>query len=465
MHNVYFTLGLSLYPKVLEVGRRVMAMSEVLPHSRGRSAPASAPTILRLDPTDLAEVLERLADPMALTAGLVNVISLEGVVARFGPRWSFRRELVHELAERVLHRHLGDEAVFQRIGEAHYVVMQSGRSRVQAQSLCLRCLREILHHFIGEVRLPDMRLHEVTHVSANEIVGHKVDVPPTALVEEATLANAGEPAEGRSLAGGRSFNAPLPPDASRSPAPPPRRAPLSAAQWTPFVASNGRTMRVSCSLEPVIKLSNSSLIGFRLARRVLDSDGPLSSQALRSLSRADIARVDFATIARGIDRLRAEAGDQKHPSLIVPVSFTTLSNQRTREAFVGLLEAARAEVRLGLVCEICELDGVPPGSLLTAVSLISPFCVRVLAFLSDPRPAALRALKGLGLGGISLDCPGGLGDGEFVVWAREMARAARTVGGAMMLYRVQPRERGALAALAGVSHVSLLAAAPSPARD
>ena len=68
---------------------------------------------------------------MALTAGLVNVISLEGVVTRFGARWSFRRELVHELAERVLHRHLGDEAVFQRIGEAHYVVMQSGRSRVR----------------------------------------------------------------------------------------------------------------------------------------------------------------------------------------------------------------------------------------------------------------------------------------------------------------------------------------------
>ena len=454
-----------------------MAMSDVLHQSpRRSSAPTSAPPILRLDPADLAEVLERLGDPMALAAGLVNVISLEGVVARFGVRWSFRRELVYEHVERVLHRHLGDAAVFQRIGEAHFVVVQSGRSRLQAQGLCLRCLREILNHFIGEVRLPDMRLHEVTRVSANEIVGHKVEVPPTALGVEGAFAGAEAPAEGRSFAGPRSFLAArgfadsLPPDAllpvpSRGQGPPAMRALLPTTRWTPFVASNGRTVRVSCSLEPVIKLSDSSLIGFRLARRGLDADGPLSGQALRSLSRADIARVDFATIARGIDRLRAEAGAQKHPSLIVPVSFATLSNQRTREAFVGLLEAARAEVRLGFVCEICELDGVPPGSLLTAVSLISPFCVRVLAFVSDPRPAALRSLKGLGLGGISLDCPGGLGDGEFVVWAREMARAARSVAGAMMLYRVQPRERGALAALAGVSHVSLLAVAPSPARD
>ncbi len=444
-------------------------MTETLHRSPGeQTAPAfQAPPILRLDQADLAEMLDRLGDPTALASGLVNVIGLEGVAARFGTRWSFRRELVYEHVERVMHRHLGDEGVFQRIGEAHYVVVQSGRSRLQAQGLCLRCLREILNHFVGEVRLPDMRLHEVTRISGDEMVGQKVDVSAAVLSELATappddLDESRSFTDPRAFVAGRTFAAPDDVQSSRSfaargPARTPSNTAPPATPWTPFVASNGRTVRVSCVLEPVIRLDTSTRIGFRLARRVLHAEQPLDAQALRALSGADIARVDFATIARGIDRLRAEQKGQELPSLIVPVSFATLSNQRTREILVGLLEQARSEVRLGLVCEICELDGVPPSALLTAVSLIRPFCVRVLAFVTDARPSGLRPLKGLGLAGVSMECPPGMADAQFVGWAREMAQAARTAAGALFLYRVQPIERAALAGLAGASHVSLLA--------
>ena len=450
-------------------------MSETLrPNQEVRRTPAPAPPpVLKLDPTNLAEVLDRLGDPSALSSGLVNVIGLEGVAERFGSRWSLRSDLVYEHVERMLHRHLGGEAVFQRVGEVHYVVVQSGCTRRQAQGLCLRCIREILQHFVGEVRLRDMRLHEVTRVSDNEIVGQKVDLEPDAVQEP----------EGDDP---RSFS--LPPDraddsldsavrssavaeaasgsrssVARRPALTDRPSLLQVSQWTPFVASNGDTVRVSCTLEPVIKLANSERIGFRLARQVLGSHGPLSPHELRNLSRADIARVDFASLTRGIDRLRAEAGGEKQLSLIVPVSFATLSNQRTREILVGLLEEARAEVRLGLVCEICELDGVPPSALLTAVSLIKPFCVRVLAFVTERRPAGLQPLKGLGLAGVSMECPTGQGPAEFVAWASEMARAARSAAGALILYRVHAIERGALASLAGVSHATLLANIGPPA--
>ena len=435
------------------------------------AAPASsAPPILRLDQADLAEALDRLGDPAALAAGLVNVIGLDGVAARFGTRWSFRRELVHEHVERLMHRHLGEAGVFQRIGEMHYVVVQSGRSRLHAQALCLRCLREILNHFVGEVRLPDMRLHEVTRVDGNEIIGQKVEVSAAALSEPATdpERETSEPersvADPRAFVAQRTFAVPDDLEASRSFSPRSEsRAPISSAppvaKWSPFVASNGQTVRVSCALEPVIKLDDSSRIGFRLARRVVYPDRPLDGQALRDLSRADIARVDFATIARGLERLQAEKKGQDLPSLIVPVSFATLSNQRTREILVGLLQQARAEVRLGLVCEICEIEGVPPSALLTAVSMIRPFCVRVLAFTTDARPSTLRSLKGLGLAGVSMECPKGLGDAEFVSWVREMSRAARTAAGALFVYRVQPVERSALAALAGASHASLHGAA------
>jgi hypothetical protein len=435
----------------------------------GRDSAPVSPPVLKLDPADLAEVLDRLGDPSALSAGLVNVIGLEGVAERFGSRWSVRSELVHQHVERMLHRHLGDEVVFQRIGEAHYVVVQSGCTRLQAQALCLRCMREILHHFVGEVRLRDLRLHEVTRVSNNEIVGHKVEVG-------AGGADGAQPDESRSFArpdelgedqlhpairlGALAEDVARPRSfARRHGALPAGPSLLPVSQWTPFVASNGRTVRVSCTLEPVIRLSSSERIGFRLARQVLGAQGPLGVHELRNLSRADIARVDCATIARGLERLHAQMGEDKSATLIVPVSFATLSNQRTRETLVSLLQQAKDEVRLGLVCEICELDGVPPSALLTAVSLIRPFCVRAIAFVVDASPAALRSLKGMGLAGVSIESPPGLGDAEFLGWAREAARAVRPVAGALMIYRVQPMQRGVLAALAGASHISLLAVA------
>jgi hypothetical protein len=216
-------------------------------------------------------------------------------------------------------------------------------------------------------------------------------------------------------------------------------------------------VRVSCVLEPVVNLASSSRIGFRLARRVLDveSERILTGQDLQNLSRGDIARVDYATIARGLERLQADGGEDKLPTLIVPVSYATLSNQRTRETLVSLLEQARAEVRHGLVCEICDLDGVPASAILTAISLIRPFCMRVLAFVTEPKPLVLNQLKGMGLDGVSTDAPPNLGDPEFLAWVRDASRAARPVAHALFLYRVESLQRGAMASLVGATHISM----------
>src|SRR6185312_12815835 len=94
-----------------------------------------------------------------------------------------RRELVYEHVERALERQMGPDIVYQRIGETHFVVVQHGRTRLQAQGFCLRCLKEILEYFLGEAQLPDLRLHEVTGVSANQIVGRRVGVSEAGLPE------------------------------------------------------------------------------------------------------------------------------------------------------------------------------------------------------------------------------------------------------------------------------------------
>jgi len=389
---------------------------------------AEAP-ILRLDAVGVADVMERFGIPSALAAGQVDVIDLDGVREHMGERWGDQQQEIHRHVQQLLARRLGPEAEVQRLGETHYLVTQPGQTRAEAQAHCFSCLREILEHFVGEALPSDLRLQEVTLVTSTEIHGRRVEL---------------DEAIGAEIVVGD-------PDGEAGP---------WLAQSTRFVAANGRSVRVSCALEPVVNLSSSSRIGFRLARRVLDghTDRPLNAQELQNLSRADIARVDYATIARGLDRLHAEAGEDKLPTLIVPVSCATLANERTRHGLVGLLEQARTEVRLGLVCEICDIDGLGHEALAQDIALIRPFCMRLLAYVAEPRPAAFLPLRGLDLDGVSVDCPPNLGDAEFVGWTREAARAAHAVAGALFLYRVQSIHRGALASLAGASHVTIATA-------
>ena len=417
----------------MPVTQTVAAISETADVRAGgaarRHAEAEHP-ILRLDAVGVTDVMERFGVPSALAAGQVDVIDLDGVREHLGERWGVQQDAIQHHVEQLLARRLGPDAEVQRLGETHYVVAQAGQTRAEAQALCFSCLREVLQHFVGEALPSDLRLQEVTLVTSSEIHGRRVELDE-ALAAEIVIGDL---------------------DDESGP---------SLLQSTRFVAANGRSVRVSCALEPVVNLASSSRIGFRLARRVLDgqTDRPLNAQELQNLSRADIARVDYATIARGLDRLHAEAGEDKLPTLIVPVSCATLANERTRHGLVGLLEQARAEVRLGLVCEICDIDGLGHDTLAQDIALIRPFCMRLLAYVAEPRASAFLPLRGLDLDGVSVDCPPNLGDAEFVGWTREAARAAHAVAGALFLYRVQSIQRGALASLAGASHVSMATAA------
>ena len=414
---------------VTETVAELPETAQVPPPGALRAAPEGQAPIWRIAVQGVPDLMERFGTPSALAAGQVDVIDLGMLVDHLGIRWPAQREVVHLHLEHQLAHLLGPQAEFQQLDETHYVVIQEGRSRFEAQALCFRCLRDVLDRFAGEALPSDLHLQEATLVTLSEIYGRRVDLDEALAaaidIEEVELAN--------------------------NP---------SLAQSTRFVAADGRTMRVSGVLEPVVNLANSSRIGFRLARRVFDleADRALSGPEVQNLSRADIARVDYATISRGLDRLHAEVGEDKLPTLIVPVSCATIANERTRLGLVGLLEQARTEVRHGLVCEICDIDGMGHEALAEDIALVRPYCVRLLAYVADPRPSAFVALKGLGLDGVSVECPPNLGDAEFVGWTRQTARAAHAAAGALFLYRVQSIQRGALASLAGASHVSLAAA-------
>jgi hypothetical protein len=233
-------------------------------------------------------------------------------------------------------------------------------------------------------------------------------------------------------------------------------------RWTPFMASDGRRVRVSCVLEPVFELKNYGRIGYRIARRVLamDTEEPLTSTQIQNLSRSDIERIDLATIARGLDRLRAESGDDRQLSLIIPVSFISLSHRHGRAALSDMFREARTLVRAGIICEVCDIEGVPQNALLSAILLIKPDCMFLIGRLAAMPDKALGNLRDAGLQAVSFEAPREtLEDAEFLAWAKAAIGAAKRAAKSVMIYRVSSPRLAGVAALLGATHASLRPAA------
>src|SRR5690348_7389390 len=119
----------------------------------------------------------------------------------------------------------------------------------------------------------------------------------------------------------------------------------------PFLTADGRQLRISATLDPVFEAKGFSRIGFRLIRRVMsvryNGEEELTAAQVAQLSTAELLRVDLATIARGVDRLRTDTAQQ--PSLIVPVSYTSLSSLKGRNELIAELKAAGGLVKLGVI--------------------------------------------------------------------------------------------------------------------
>lgn len=388
--------------------------------------PSQAPAMGRLYSAEAAGMLERFDAPSLMAEGKVNLIALDAIAERLGARWPAKQEQVYDHVERTLGRHLGDGGIFLRISETDYLVAQPEATRFGAQASCFRYLRELLNYFLGDHKGVNLRVLQVAKFSEAGVEAQPVDM---AEVER------GEAQEQASRAADvKRFN-----------------------EWSPFVAANGRNLRVSCKLEPVLELKAFRRIGYRMARSVLDvrTEEPLSSAETQRLSRADLERIDLATISRGLDRLTVEADGAKEPTLILPVSYVSLSNQRGRTALVNYFKEAQGSVLRGLICEVTDIEGVPESALLGVITLMKPFCLFMVGRRTPPF-GDNETLAAAGLQGVSIECPPLLdGDAEFVAWARQAIDAGKRVARSVMLFGVPSTRHMAIAAHLGATHASL----------
>jgi len=396
--------------------------------TESRAGAPSRPSggVTRLVHADARHALQRIQASSMLEEGQVCLLGLDAVRERMGPRWALRREMVYEYVQATLRRQLGAHGFFLRVSETDFLVAQPEVSRLAGQACCLNVLRELLTYFLGEALIADIVVHEVNSIDGGRIGAVKLDAAALAGLQSAAGAIA----------------------------PPP----VSQDRWTPFIAHDGRRLRASCQLEPVFQLKTYARIGFRMTRRVLQLPGetPLSAAEQQTLTGADIEKLDFATLARGLNRLQQETDGDRQPSLMLPVSYVTLSSHRGRSALAEFFRAAQANVQQGLICEVCDIEGVPPGALLAATSLMRPFCLFIIGRLHAPPLGPLTALRDAGLQGLSLECPPTLeSDDAFGAFARSVVAAARPVGmRAVMLTGVAGPRLAAIASHYGATHAS-----------
>lgn len=375
-------------------------------------------------------LMERFEDPELLAEGHVNIIALDAVVQRFAARWPLRRDQVYDHVERTLERHLAERGYHARVSETDFLIAHPELSRFASQAACLKYLREILGHFLGDAHLADACVHEVRKIGATGMETQPIDARKVDAAERQRVAetqSAGP--EPESLLGGGS----------------------------PFTPVDGRPVRVSCVMEPVYELKSFGRIGFRIARRVLrmDTEEQLTQQDIANLTRTDILRIDLATIMRGLNRLKAESGGALQPSLIIPVSYTSLSSQKGRAAIVAAFQEVRSNVDRGVICEICDIEGVPQVALLNAVSLIRPFALFTVGRLSMATPKITAPLKGAGLQALSVECPLDLPDDAFVEWSKSTIAAANLITRSVLIYRTPSAGDAAILRLFGATHATL----------
>ena len=389
--------------------------------------PQANEPVVRFASADAAAILERLEALPLAASGKISAISVGAIAARLGAKWPLRRDRVHDHLERALHRHLGASVMVLKLSDTEVLVAQPDATRLAGQLAVLNSLRETLHHFLGEALIADMIVHEVTRIKQNVIYGEKLDVPAVESGAADEQRQAGQP-----QSDGRSSNV-----------------------WSPFLASDGRTLRVSCRLEPVIQLKTSSRIGHRIAREVFVAgrEAPLSQEEVQCLSRADLERIDYAGVERAVARLKA-SGD-RDPSLIIPLSLATLSSTRSRGILRGLLTEAHQAVQHGVICEICDIEGAPLCVLADAIAFVRPFSLYVTGRVSGRCTSRLPGLKGIGLAGLSVECPASIGgDAEFIGWMRGRRAMLKAIGKAAIVYRLPSLRNAAMASLLGLTHGS-----------
>lgn len=319
-----------------------------------------APPIARFVDADSASFLEQLATSRLVQAGAVNLIGLDAIRDRLGGRWPRRQADVWLYVDKAIERLLFDQAYFRRVSETDFVIAIAGADGGVAQAMCLKVLTETLNHFLGECAPVDVVIRNITAIGTDQLVCAPIDISTLPSPDEISAV----------------------PIVAHTPAMAADRN--SGPPWA-LTSATGLALDVDFVLEPFVHLRNTKVAGLCVAPVVRDrpTRRRLPGFVLSRLPDSDLARIDSLglTFAQS-----APAATCKAQSLIVPLSFQTLSSSKLRAAALNELRARH--LTSAWIVMLSHIDhGTPPSRLTEMASFIRPYCDAVFASVPATSPS------------------------------------------------------------------------------
>lgn len=407
-------------------------------------SPEGPDRIDRIVAAGAQDTLDRIRTSSLLADGSVNMIGLDAIRAKLGDRWPAKRARVWEHVERELERRLTPADITVRVDDVNYLIALASARGFAAQGVCLTVLQDVLKYFLGELRPADILVRGVTALGDHEIVSGPVDLASI----------------GRASAADRTTVAAAPPTpaelatdavsgalAEHAPPPKPWKPELAGrSTMIPVAPPKREPFDLKLNVEPVWNLKRDVITSFLIDR----IGAPANAEA------ADLEEMDVTTFAYAVTLLQEHQRQGGAFVLHVPVSFTSLATQRSRERIMRLTGPVREAMRATVLLEICGLNGgVPPSRLIEVVGLVRSLCGGVLG-RAHPNRSALQSVRGCGLRAVVLEAPQ-LGSGEALGARIEAyAHVARDVAPNMVVHGLPNNLMLDRAASAGFSHASLV---------
>jgi hypothetical protein len=246
--------------------------------------------------------------------------------------------------------------------------------------------------------------------------------------------------------------APASQDVSATPA-------LDALKASPLTTVDGRVLKVSFAVDPVLDLRVSALAGHRVEARILDLERgrELTGRQRRTLLPSDFCKIDLAALERGMSRL-SQADADGPPKLIIQLSFASLSNSRARQAMIVKTAALQHVLKQAAICELVDIEsGVPVNRLLELNAMIRPF-FRSVWLQVQPHRALIETAKAARIQGISVRA-GDLGvDAQGVATGmRAFMSLVQRAAPVMTVTNLPVRDLSIEAMAAGFTHATLRA--------
>jgi len=392
----------------------------------------------RIAAAGASDVLDRLGNPALLDAGLVSVIGLDAIRRKLADRWPIKRAQIWDHVERELERTLSPADIFLRTDDVSYTIAQPGSDRYAAQAVCFSILQEVLKFFLGESRSADIDVRTVSSIAAGQMTSQPVDVTklrrgssPQAPVET--------PAEQLAAAA----TGPL---ADHAPA---------AAHWKPPLAGRSSTIELAPAKRGSFDLKLTVDGVWNLKRGLITSFLIERGGVRGKVDVAELEEIDVATLVYASTLLDEQVDQGGSLTLHLPLSFTSLATQRTRQRLWTLTHSVRESMRRMALLEIADLDpGVPPSRLIEVVGLTRSLCVGIIGRVK-PTKAALAAVKGCGLRGVAVSAehlaphlP------DFDARLKAFVALARDISPNLLIHGLPDPKLIDVAAAAGFTHAS-----------